>query len=582
MKKVHSVIEMLRAIKEGTPNSKALNALVGDQWQSYSTEQFLNEVKALALGLVAQGVQAGEAIVILAEPSVRWVICDLAIMSIGAISVPLFSNLSYDNFTFEAMQTEAKRVIVSKNVFETSFADHSHLFTTVVFIDCEAIDEKMITYEKLLQSGLELENQKPDLYQKLTQEIRPETPATIVYTSGSTGIPKGVELTHLGLTSLLGFDAFDWDAKKDRYLSLLPLAHIFGRTLNLFLLYWGVSIYYSNDLKNVGKVCQEIHPTILVVVPRILEKVYAKMLAKVEQSKFIKKFVGLWAFKIAYRGKKGLLKRLFLPIFDKLVYSHLREALGGSIRLVICGGAPLDVHLNNFFNDIGVPVYQGWGLTEASTVSCNTPKNNKIGTVGLPLPSVEVKTNAEGELLVHGDLILKDYFKDPQATQKAIDAEGWLHTGDIGTIDSEGYIKISGRFKEIFKTSQGELVIPARIESEFCKESLIDIALAIGENRKFVSCLLFPDLNVVRTLKIAHKKENISDQEFLATPFIQNKMEKLLTSINKHLNHWEQIHAYRFILEPLSISSGELTPSMKIQRDVVIEKYHDLIEGIYQ
>jgi long-chain acyl-CoA synthetase len=582
MDPLFTIVDVLNTLQAQPANSKALNEWIGSEWQSLSTEEILKQVEEFALGLVSIGIKPGECVGILAQSSPSWTIADLAIMSIGAITVPLFANISDGHFTFEVFQTSIKHILVSPKEAGEHFWEHSSHFDTIIFLDqIPYMPPNALKYTSVLERGTALNIREPNLYAKLKQAITPDALATIVYTSGSTGLPKGAEITHQALVSLMHEGCFNWNSKQDSYLNVLPLAHIFGRVINLFLLTWGVSIYYCTDIKQMGAFCSEIHPTVLVLVPRILEKLYAKMLFKVDQENFVKRAIGHWAFDIASADEESLIKTMVHPIFDKTVYSSIRDALGGNLRVVLCGGANLDPHLCRFFIDIGIPLYQGWGLTEASTVSVNTPTANKIGTVGRALEGIQVKLSSENELLVKGKLMMRGYYKNPEATSESIDADGWLHTGDIGTIDEEGYISVQARMKEIYKTSTGENIVPAPIERMLCRAPLIDMALVVGHNRQFASCLLFPDLNVLHSLKTLNAMDEKSDEEFLQSPFITEEVNKLIETVNSGLDHWEQIHAYRFILTPLTIYSGELTPSMKICRNVVLNKYSDLINEIY-
>jgi len=458
---------------------------------------------------------------------------------------------------------------------------HRGLFEKIISFADNGNEETIYGWEQIISLGRELAKEQPDRYRQLAQDVRDDDLATIIYTSGSTGVPKGVELTHKNLISLVHSEAFYWDPRIDRYLCVLPLAHVFGRSLNLLMIGWGVSIYYWNDLKNVGAIFREIQPTVTVVVPRLLEKIYAKMLINIHQASFIKRKIGLWAFNLAGTKKKTFLQRLLYPLADKLVFSALRKSLGNKLRIVICGGAALDSQICRFFIEIGVPIYEGWGLTEAATVTVNKPGQTKIGSVGPPLPPMELKISEEGEVLVNGPIVMQGYHLNPEATAKVIDSEGWLHTGDRGSIDSDGFLTILGRIKDLYKTSTGEYIAPVPIEQALCKTPLIDMAMVVGDGRKFASCLLFPNLEVVESLKASHKQTHVSTEEFLNREFIQQEMEKLLNTINTHLNHWEQIHAYRFVLDAPTIESGMLTPSMKIRREVVATKYKELIDSMY-
>lgn len=582
MKPLNSVADLYDQISAGHSNAKAINSLnKKNQWHSHSSQQMLKEIRLAALGLFSIGIVPGEMVGILAIPSSEWVIIDLAIMLLGAVSVPLFANISDENFTFEVMQTEMKTIIISGSEQWNMYSKHNKFFNTIICFDEEDSGDKSLTYKSLIHRGEQLNEKTPDLFEEIKAKISPSDLATIIYTSGTSGIPKGVELTHRNVVSLFHFEGFNWEPETDSYLSVLPLAHVFGRCFNLLMVSWGISVYYVSDIKNMASYCAEIHPTILVAVPRLLEKMYAKMLAKVEHAGFMKRPLGLWAFELANQEEESLLKTIMHPLADTVVYSALRSALGSKVRILISGGAALNPHLTHFFIDVGIPIYEGWGLTEASTVTVNTPGQRKIGSVGKPINDNAVKVSSENELLVHGSIVTRGYFKNPELTLKTLDKEGWLHTGDKGYIDEEGYVFIQGRIKELLKTSTGEYIVPVPIEQALSKAPLVDMALVIGDNRKFAACLLFPDFDVLHSLRMLHNAQDVPYEEFVKRSFITDEIENLITNVNKNLNHWEQIHAYRIILSPLTIESGELTPSMKIRRETVAHKFNKIIEEIY-
>lgn len=581
MKPLETVFALIHHVETSYDNPKALNIKENGTWKSVSTVLFMAELKRLALGLRLAGLKRGDTVGILAPAGPRWTIADLAIIAAGGVTVPLFSNLSQEHFSYEIGQTEAK-FIFAAGPEQWQLIEHKRdMFETVIALDDIASEHATTSYLELMEQGHEVLVEDPDAFDKLSIDVKPEDLATIVYTSGSTGNPKGAELTHSALFRLLNVDPFNWDAEHDRYLSVLPLPHIFPRVLNFIMVAWGVSVYYQNDVKQVAQACQEIHPTLMIVVPRLLQKVYAGMLSKVGAAGFLKRKIGLWAFELANMEEESTYKQLLQPIADKIVYSALRNALGGSFRVIISGGAPLNPHLCHFFLEIGVPIYEGWGMTESCPIAVNRMGQRKIGTVGIVLDRLEVKTSETGELLVRGENVMRGYFKNPEATARVFDAEGWLHTGDKGVIDEEGFVTIIGRIEEIYKTSSGKKVAPVPIEQELCKAPLIDMVLVIAEGRNFTTALLFADPNVLKALKEAQGQAEIADQEFLDGPFVTEMMQKLLDEINLHLDHWEQVRKYRFIAQPLSIESGELTPTMKIRREVVHKKFHDLIEAMY-
>ncbi len=583
MEQIKTIPQLLKHVKATYSKPNVLNYQKDGQWVGISVEDYLKEVEYFALGLLQLGVKKGDNVGIMAAPSPYWTIVDLAVMSIGAVSIPLFANLSEENFIFEIAQTSLKLLFIAGKDAYTMYDENHHFFETVISLEPPPKPDPRITdYHHLINMGKKVAKHYHDQYAQLQAAIQPEDLATIVYTSGSTGVPKGVELTHFNITSTLALDLFQLDCKNDRYMSILPLAHIFGRALNFSMIAWGVSIYYFNDVKNLGIACREIHPTLMVVVPRHIEKLYAKVAGDIQQADLIKRKIGQWALSLAQKEHPSVLKFLLTPLASALVYGKIRNALGGQMRIMISGGASLNPHLCHQLIEIGLPIYEGWGMTEAATVAVNRPGKRKIGTVGIPLPGMDVKIAENGEILIRGCLVTRGYYRNERATALTLDKEGWFHTGDKGHIDSDGFVTIEGRVKEIFKSSTGEYVVPVPIEQALSRNNpMIDMAMVVGEGQKYASVLLFPNFDVVRHLKIARKQTQLTDEEFLNSPEVKDEMKHLLEKINAHLNHWEQIVEYRFILHPLTVESGELTPSLKIRREIVSIKYKDAIASMY-
>lgn len=582
MEEKSTVSEVLLHLETAYQNPKALNEFINGNWVSVSTQEMLQQIKEIAMGLYAIGVEKGQRIAILAFPSPRWTMVDLSIIVAGAVSVPIFPNIAEESLVFEIEQTDARLVFLGEGISDSLYESHKDLFTKVICIDENSPEPLGMSLNRLREEGRKKIQEEPKKYSELLNQIKPDDLATIIYTSGSTGIPKGAEITQRAMTALITFEGFSWKSEKDRYLNILPLAHVFGRMLNFCLVGWSVSVYYLNDPKLVAKACQMIHPTILVVVPRLLEKIYARLIANVDQAGFLKRTIGHWAFDLANdEHDDSLYKQLLHPIADKIVYSTLREAFGGEIRIIISGGAPLNPHLAHFYIDIGLPIYEGWGLTEAATVCVNCPGHRKIGTVGRPLTGMKIKIGQEGEVLVSGPILMKGYYKNSEMTKEAFNSDGWLRTGDKGIIDNEGYLTLRGRIKEMLKTSTGEYVVPVPIEQALSKIPVVDMAMVIAEGRKYTTCIIFPDIEILHKLKENKDCTNLSDEEFVNSPFIRQEMQKALDEINKHLSKAEKVLDFRMIPHAPTIEKGELTPSMKIRRDEVEKKYMDLINRMY-
>jgi long-chain acyl-CoA synthetase len=576
---------MIRFVFNTYRNSHAFNYRVDNQWQHMSTEVFLEKVRRMALGLKALGLEKGQTVGLLAKPSPFWLIADLAIGIAGGISVPMFTHISDEHFLFQLSDADIKMLFVIDQEHWPLVDENQQHLQKIITRNVAAEGERIINWSACMAGGDALSEEDPELYANLANSVSEQDIATIIYTSGSTGIPKGVQLTHENFVSqlLASRVRFPLDARKDRGLSVLPLAHVFERSLMYFYISAGITVYFCDDIKNVGWFYQTVHPTISAVVPRLLEKVYAAMEAKVEKAPAMKKRLAKWAFDLANNPNTSPWLEAQRKLADKLVYKKLRLALGGRFRAFIAGGASLPEKLCRFYWRIGCPVYQGYGLTETSPVlACNFPGHNRCGTVGLPFPGVEVRIGQGGEVLGRGPNIMKGYHGRPEATAKVLDSAGWFHTGDVGSIDQDGFLRITGRLKEIFKTSQGKMVSPVPIEQSLSKHPLVDVAMIVAEGRPFVSALLFPDLEHLELLKQNNGSATFTDQELLDSPQVRRQMNELLESVNSSLNRWEQVRKFRWITEPLSIMGGELTPTLKIRRQVIEEKHSKYIEGMYE
>jgi long-chain acyl-CoA synthetase len=561
-------------------NPKAFNAFTRGQWRAWSSEETAKAIRDLALGLVALGIQKGDFVGLMSSASPRWTIAQFAIQLAGGVLLPIFPNISQENFLLEVNETGLKYLFVDRTQPIPSLEHKPETLTHLIEM-AEWITEPVdLTFDQLVARGAEVGLERPELCDQLMNAIRPDDLAAVIYSSATTGVPKGVMLTQRNLHAHM-YDLPMVVNEQSRYLSLLPLAHIFGLCLNVLHVGYGASIYYFNDPKHLDKACQEVHPTTIAVVPRILEKIYGSMMAGLQRKSLFQRKLGQWAFDVAHHEEDTLFDPLVRPVVDKLVYSHIRRFLGGALNIVISGGAPLNPSLNNFYNRIGVPVYEGWGMTEACPITVNSPNNTKVGTVGKTFNGFKLKISSEGEVLVQGSGVMKGYYKRPELTAHALDSEGWLHTGDSGRIDSDGYLTIVGRIKELYKTSTGEYVAPVPIEQQICKAPLIDMAMVVAEGRKFVSAVLFPNQEILDSLKASHNSMHMTDEEFLNSSFVRKEMNKLFDELNKHLNHWEQVRAYCFVPHPPSIELGELTPSLKLRREVIMKKYAHLIDALY-
>lgn len=584
MRDFETLPQMLQHVMNEFNNSKALNYLYLGHWENFSTERFNEQVCRLSLGLKKLGIKPGDGVGIIAQPSPHWVMMDLAIMMNRAISVPMFPNISSENFDYQINDAKVNTLFIqSDEILEDQLKPKLEEMKNIISYSVHTQGDNVSYFQDILEKGEKLANEKPHLYTEMRESVQPNDLATIIYTSGSTGVPKGVEITHKNLVSQIhgATERFKIDPSKDLALTCLPLAHVFERMIIYFYISSGMSIYFADDVKRVGDLLKQVKPTFLTVVPRILEKVYAKMKAKVDDETGFKKLILSSAISSACNKSPGDFN-LLGPLYDKLVYSKMQTALGGRLRVCVSGGAALNKDINKFFRNIGLEIFEGYGLTEASPVlAANFPGANQVGTVGKVFPGVELKLSDQGELLARGDNIMRGYHNNPEATREVIDEAGWLHTGDKATIDDAGYVSITGRIKELFKTSGGKYVSPVPIEQALSQHRLVDQALVIAEGRKFVSALLFPDFEAAEALKEYYGQSQMDTTEFFSQPKFQAKMDHWLKKVNQGLSHWEQVQKCQFVVHPLSIEEGDMTPKMNLRRTALYEKFDSIIDEFY-
>jgi len=524
------------------------------------------------------GIKKNENVAIYASSSPTWLIFDFALQLIGATSVPIFANISSKNLNYEINDSYINYLFTDSDLSSIKIEKKLTIITTQ-----KSINNDYVSLDSLFKIGEQLFLSNTYDVDELINSIKEEDTFSIIYTSGSTGVPKGVELTHKNIITQLHCINKDFHINNnDRTLSLLPLAHIFERAAMSFYLSKGASIYFVDELPNVALLMKEVKPTMMTVVPRLLEKIFNKMKTRISEKKGISRMLGNLAFQRAL-DKNEHSSCLSDRIYDKLVYSKFRESFGGELEILVTGGASLNKDIYKFFVNIGLNLYQGYGLTEFSPVICaNTPRHNKVGTSGLPFTDVEVKLTAENELLARGKSIMKGYKNQPELTALAIDKEGWLHTGDLASIDQQGYITIHSRKKELFKTSNGEYVSVIPIEQELTKSRFIDFATVIADDKQYVTALIFIDHETYKQYKIKYALEDLFTlEDFYKLEKVHNKIKKHIGNINKNLNKWETIVKYEIITKTPSIENGELTPSMKICRDVIENEYEEIINNMY-
>jgi long-chain acyl-CoA synthetase len=565
---------------DSLPN--ALNFPDGNRWLPLSHAELRRTVEHLSLGLLEEGVRQGDRIGLIAPSSPLWVAVDMAIQCAGAITVPLFKRISVESFTHEVRDSGMRWLFVG-NPDEMPMAfEHAREATTLVTFWYSGRHEH---FERIMRQGRERSLREPGLFETLCRRVAPSDLVTIIYTSGSMGLPKGVELTQANIVSQVRATArvFPPSAATDIALSVLPPEHIFERMTLYFYIASGIPVYFVDDPKRVADYTKDVKPTIMTVVPRILEKVAIGLQHAAEETRGAKGFVARAAVARARKRPADTPLGLLDRVFDKAVYARMRQALGGRLRQVISGASRLSPDVASFLINVGIPVYEGYGLTEASPVlAANAPGRRRVGTVGRAFPDVEIRIAGDGEILARGPNVMHGYHNNLTATAATVDAEGWLHTGDLGTLDDDGYLTVTGRKKELFKKSTGEYVPPGPIEEALGGIPYVDSALTVADNRAYVVALLFPDPQKLAAFKKSVGLEALSDAEFLKSDFLRAYTQERINGINAHLHHTERVERFVILDHPAGVESGELTPTLKLRRFAVEKQYAGLIEEMYR
>ena len=557
------------------------------EWSKYSIRQYREIVNNISYGFLAMGVQPGDKIAQISSNRAEWNFVDMAILQVGAIHVPIYATISESDYKYILNHAEVKYVFISGQdllrKIQHILPEISHIKGVFTY---KAHDE-----HKHLNDLIELGKQNTDNKQLDARKaaITPEDVATIIYTSGTTGNPKGVMLTHHNIISNFKVCAyippFGEEAKAVSY---LPLCHVYERMLNYLYHYLGFSIYYAENLGTITDNMKEVQPDILSTVPRLLEKIYDKLFATGHKLTGVKRWIFFWALHLSLRyelkGANGWFYELKRKIYDKLVYSKWRAALGGKHLLVVSGGAALQPRLARMFTCAGINVLEGYGLTETSpviAVNDLTVNGTKFGTVGHVLRDVQVKIAEDGEILCQGPNIMKGYFKEPEMTRKAIDADGWFHTGDLGRFEPEGHLKITGRKKELFKTSFGKYISPQPIEDTFKESLFIDQIVVVGEHQKFAGALIVPDFIFLKSYCTVKEIPFTTNAEIINLPRIRKRFQTEVTKYNKTLGDTEKIKSWDLLDAEWTFDTGEITPTMKLKRNVISKKYEDKIAKLF-
>jgi len=574
------------------PNPRAQMVRRDGKWEAVSSEEFLRRVAGLSSAFVELGVKSGDRVGLFSTNRPEWHAADFAINGAGAITVPIYFNESPDRMTHILKHCGAKVIFVAgKPQVEKLLLVRGNLPDLENIIVADAGGDgpsECLRYETLIASAGEKDVAS---YRERASQVLPGQLASIIYTSGTTGEPKGVMLTHTNFCSNVtdaGQD-FHLNTAEDVALSFLPLSHVYERTVAYIYLFQGCPLAYVESIDAVPQALLEVHPTVLAAVPRFFEKIYARLVEQGSKTAGVKRTIFDWAMKVANQsvhwrasgGHSSLAVKLEWLLANQLVYKKVRTGLGGRVRLVSSGGAPLAKELAAFFWAVGVPIYQGYGLTETSPIVSTNYPVNRVGSSGKPIAKVQVRIAEDGEILVKGPCIMQGYYKTPEATREVLTPDGWFMTGDIGHLDKDGYLYITDRKKDLIKTAGGKLVAPQPIENLLKTSPYILNAMVIGDKRKFIAALIVPNLATVGARLADEGLKLSSPAEMAAHPRTHALIEEEIKRLTGHLAQYETIKRFALLPEDFTFDGGMLTFTLKLKRRAVEEKYRQVIASLY-
>lgn len=575
MTKPTRIFDLIAYQQEQFPTIAMFSYKEEDRWVESTAIDIQQEANALAKGLIAKGILPGDKVALISENRVAWNIIDFAIQQVGAVVVGMYPNISKDDYEYILKHAEVKLAIVSnKSLYEKIEGQLADLYI---------LDDEPSTphWDELKALGTSITDSE---LQQRKAAVLPSDIATLIYTSGTTGTPKGVMLSHTNLLADVMSSEYSFPVTAyDRALSFLPVCHAYERVFHYVYIYKGVTIYFAQSMDSIGADIKAVKPHIFSAVPRVLEKIYDKIVSTGDSLTGVKRKIFFWAISV---GEKYTIEgrspwyNLKLAVAQKLVFSKFREALGGELKGVASGSAALQERLIRLYMAAGIPIFEGYGLTEAGPcLSVNCYKRGmRIGTVGVPLINIEIKLAEDGEILAKGENIMVGYYKDQKATDEVL-KDGWLSTGDIGTWVDHKYLKIIDRKKEMFKTSGGKYIVPQQIESKLVESVYIEQAMVVGEGQKFPGAVIVP---AYEALKAKFKtSQTLKKEDFLKLPEVHDFLEKQIAGINNKFGHWEQIKRIAVIPTEFTIEAGDLTPTLKMKRKQISAKYKAEIDALY-
>jgi long-chain acyl-CoA synthetase len=583
--------KMLNSV-DRMPNAQALSLRINGRWEPTSSAEFLRRVAGLSNALEQLGVKTGDRVGLFAPNRPEWHVADFAILGLGAADVPVYFNESPERIVYMLNHSGAEVVIVAGELQSRRLLECRGRLASVKHIICAAapadLGDDILRFETLVAATGDAAIAE---YRLRAARVTADQVATIIYTSGTTGDPKGVMLTHNNLSSNeeTSVEAYRM-TPADRAVSFLPLSHVYERVTAYAYLFHGVPVAYVERMEDLPQALLEVHPTLAAAVPRVFEKLYANILQKGRESTGTKRRIFDWAVRVAreavrwkaYGEEAPSWLHVRWKIADRIVYSRIRDGIGGRFRAFISGGGPLSRELAEFFWAVGVPVYQGYGLTEASpVVSANYPGANRVGTVGQPIEHVNVRIAEDGEILVQGPCVMKGYYLKPEDTGAVISAGGWLATGDIGRLDEEGFLYVTDRKKDLFKTAAGKFVAPQPIENLLKGSPLILNAVLVGDAYKFIAALIVPNFANVEAAAREQGRTFASHAQLSADPWVHELIGREVTQVNLKLAQYETIKKFALLDHDFTFDGGQLTYTLKLKRRVIAERYAQVIEALY-
>ena len=558
-------------------------------WRKYSIQEYVEITNNLSYAFIKLGIKKDDKVGIICSNRPEWNMLDMAIMQVGGVSVPIYPTISKEDYRYIINDCCVKLIVLEGTGVLQKIEDVKADTPNLEAIYALSTKCDYPTFDQLVELGKE--NQNPEELKAREENVNEKDCATIIYTSGTTGNPKGVMLSHYNIVSQLENLKQIPSPWSKKAFSFLPICHAYERMLVFLYQFLGMSVYYAESLATIASDLKDVQPTMMSAVPRLLEKIYSKVKQSGRSNKGIKKVIFMWALNLAERYKIDPCNRTWLynqklKIADALVYKKIRQTLGAeNFDIVVSGAASIQPNIAAFFSAIKMPIFEGYGMTECSpviAVSCRLPHGREIGTVGFALPGVEVKIAENKEIICRGHNVMMGYYNQPELTREVIDEEGWMHTGDLGEINEYGQVRITGRLKNLFKTSLGKYINPDVIEGKFTESGFIENIVVVGENQIYAGAIIIPDFTFLKTWCQKHEIKFTTPQEMLNNKDVKARFAVEVKKINENFGDTEKIKRYELIADEWSVTNGLLTPTLKVKRSIILGKYKDLIDKMYK